>query len=362
MIENFEHPWFLLLFLLVLPLLIWRRPKYFLRHSYLKAIIGAKKIAPTSFLKWIGWVLIVMAAVDYRVGYKESFKKLITHKYVLVNDGSGSMVGDDEKNGVGKKLTTLLKANDLFLKTLENLKRSDSSKDSVSMIVFSDDPFVVSYFVEDYDFIRHKMFQIDWRVRPPLNSGTEMNKAIWASVNLILKKNKESGGSFLSDEEFANLGARLKGSTGAFSLENSYSSSSKMPIIKEQISGSSIIAFTDGIFPITGDRNVMSVFKLLSLCRQMGIRFYLISVELIDVELLNYIKLTGGNGIIVSGFNQEKINNSYQEIINQQAGEYKIIDRHQKRSYAEWFAGTGFALLLIYIVIRNTISRSLTEI
>ena len=94
----------------------------------------------------------------------------------------------------------------------------------------------------------------------------------------------------------------------------------------------------------------------------MGIRLYLISVETMDPVLLNYIKSTGGEGIIINNFDQEKINGAYQKIINQQAGEYKVIDHYQKRSYVDWLAGAGLSLLLIYVVLRNTMSRSLTEI
>ncbi len=362
MFEDFEHPWLLLLFLLVLPLLIWRRSKYFLRHSYLKAMMGAKKIALINFLRLISWLLIILAAVDYGTGYKESHKKLIIHHYVLINDGSGSMVGDENALGVGKKLTILLKANDHFLKTLENLERPDGSKDFVGMLVFADDAFVVSYFVEDYDFIRQKMFQIDWRIAP-LNLGTQTNKAIWASIKLILKNNVESGGDFFSDEELVNLEARFKGSGRRFSLENFYALSNKVSLIKEQIRGSSIIIFTDGIFPIDGKTDFMSVMKLVLFCGEMGIRPYLISVEAaIDPALLNLLKSAGGEGMIVSSFDLEKINGAYQRIINQQAGEYELIDRYQKKSYADWFAGAGLAGLLICIVLRNTVSRSLTEI
>ena len=361
MLNNFEHPWLLLLFLLILPLLIFRRPRYFLRHSYLSAISGAKKNSLLPFLKWAGWLLIVLAAIDYGIGYTESYKQLIIHNYVLINDGSGSMVVDFNPNGVGKKLTVLLKANDRFLKTLENLKRPDGGKDFVGVLVFSNDPFVVSHFAEDYDFIRQKLAKVDWRFSP-LNGGTEMNKAIWAGVKLILKKNADSKGASFSTEELVSLETGFKGNSRDLKLKNLSSITGKLPIIKEQITGSSLIAFTDGKFTLDGSQIWMSIPKLLLFCKEMGIRFYLISVEDIDPVLLKYIKLTGGDGMIANNFNVEKINNAYQTIISWEAGEYKIIDRYQKKSYADQLAVAGLTLLLIYIVLRNTMSRSLTEI
>src|SRR3989344_2789938 len=356
MIERFEHPWFLLLLLLVLLLIIFRKPKYFIRHSYLPAIMGAKKIALVSFLMWTGWLLIILATVDYAIGYKDSYQKLITHNYVLINDGSGSMVANGELNGVGKNLTTLLNANDNFLKTLESIERSDGNRDSVGMLVFSSDPFILSYFVEDYDFIRQKMFQLDWRI-PPLNQGTEVNKAIWAGINLILKKNMDLGGSSFSDEELINLELGFRGESRIFSIQKFKFLVERFSLIRQQIKGSSMIIFTDGSFSIDGGEASMSVIKLLLFCKEMDIRVYFISVEPIDSVLINYVKLTGGEVTIVESFNRERISNAYKKIANQQAGEREIVDPHQKKSYSDLFAGMGLALLTIYVVLKNTVSR-----
>ena len=369
MFDNFSHPLFLLLFALSLGLIIARKTKYFLRHAHIKIVINVKRKnwggamlnALPIFVKWLAWILLILAAADYSSGYVEYYHKDIIHQYILIDDGSGSMIDGAAKNGVGKSLKALLAGNEKFLTTLENLKRPDGGKDQIAATIFSNDVFVVSYFTEDYDFIRKKLNQVDWRIRP-LNLGTEMDKAIWLGIKMILKRNSESQGTFYSEDEMASLNIRAVGSGRQFDLENLPTLKSKTEKIKNEIKGSALVIFTDGQITFDGHQFRMSVAKLLLFCKSLGIRVYLISVDQIESDLTRYIKETGGDGLIIRGMDTKKITDAYTNIVNREAGEYIVSDRRQKRSYAEWLAGAGLALLTFYIMLKNTVSRSLTEI
>jgi hypothetical protein len=368
--SEFEHPWLLLLLILFLANLFFRRPKYFLRHANVQLLsenlkknrLGSLIIASLSFLRHLSCLLLILAAADYSFGYKERTKKFLIHNYVLINDGSGSMVDEGMSNGVGQSLSVLLKGNDEFLKMLEKLEKSKNERDLVSAIVFSNDPYVVCYFTEDYDFIRKKLNYVDWRKRPELNFGTEIDKAFWVSLKLVLNDNQKKGGSSFTENELIDLETRLKGVNRNLILENVPKLKNKIRQIKKEIIGSVLVAFTDGEIIFDGDSSRLSVPKILLLCRELGVKVYLISVKKIEPDFMKYILATGGHGIILRSLDLEKTVSAYKEIVKSEAKEFLMVDRRLKKSYSDWLAGGGLALLIIYLVLRNTVSRSLTEI
>lgn len=367
--SGFEHPWFLLLLILFFLNQFFRKSKYFLKHADIQSLVNSTKksrwgsvlAASPSFLKELGCLLLILAAADYGLYYQENWKKTIIHKYVLLDDGSSSMVDATKPKGIGQELTDLLEGNDRFLKALEELKRPDQSRDLVSAMVFSDDPYIVCYLTEDYDFVRKKLSYVDWR-QSPLNSGTEIDKAFWVGLKLILKNNYDKGGAFFSEDEFVSLETRLKGQDRILNLDQLPETKRKVEQIKKEIRGSSLVAFTDGFIIFDGDQLRMSVPKILSFLKELGVRAYLISVERISLDFLKYIQATGGRGIIIRSLDLEKITSAYKEIVDLEAGEFLTINRRLKKSYSHWLAMAGLALLTIYSVLRNTVSRSLTEI
>lgn len=369
MFDNFSHPLFLSLFVLFLGFLIARKSRYFLRHASVAIIVNAQKrnrgrgimAALPPFCRYLGFILLILAAADYCGDYEDHYQKNLIHHYVLLNDGSGSMVSGGEKNGVGERLKALLNGNDKFLATLEKLKRPDGSKDWVAAAIFSNDAFVVSYPTEDYNFVREKLRQVDWTM-PPLNHGTEIDKAVWLGIKIILKKNSENKGTFYLEDELTRIGIYTMGGGRQFDLKNLSVLQTKTAKIKNEIRGSSLVIFTDAEILFDGNQFRMSVAKLFLFCKALGIRAYLISVEQIDADLARYIKETGGDSLVISNISSEKITTAYANIVNKEAGEYITVSRRQKKSYAEWLAGTGLALLTVCIMLRNTMSRSLTEI
>lgn len=354
----FKQPLFLLLFALV-PLFLWfRHQRYFLRHSYVDSLSKVTGVNRWRTIKSVCFYLaltcLIVAAADPQFQVTESKQVLLVHKYVLINDGSGSMVDSKKDRGVGRELDTVHKGNEAFLKLLD--QRNDGSKDLVGAIVFSNDAYVVSHLTDDPTFVAKKLSYIDYRL-PPMSGGTQLEKALWAGVFLILNVNK---GTELSDD-MKRLQTRMYGR----GLKMKQDSLVNKIVVdnKDRAKGASLVVFTDGIFDRPeGAQDVMSSFKIMDFCKLMGIRVYVISVEELQDLVTIYCKETGGNGVVIRQYNQSLFNQAYTDIVKSQANEYVVTERVEDRSLAMWLATAGLSFFLVNLVLANTISRVFTEV
>jgi len=354
----FKQPLFLLLFALV-PLFLWfRHQRYFLRHSYVDSLSQVSGVSRWRAIKTVCFFLaltcFILAAADPQFQVTESKQTLSVHKYVLINDGSGSMVEANKDRGVGRALGTVGKGNEAFLKLLD--QRNDGSKDLVGAVVFANDAYVVSHLVDDPTFVTKKLSYIDYR-RPPMNGDTQLEKALWAGVFLVLNVNK---GTELSDD-MKRLQVRMYGQglrVKQDSLVNKVVAENK-----DRAKGASLVIFTDGIFDKPeGTQHIMSCYKIMDLCRLLGIRVYVISVEQLQDLVMLYCKESGGNGVVIREYNQARFDQAYTDIVKSQANEYVIMERVEDRSLAMWLATGGLCFFLVNLVLANTVSRVFTEV
>src|ERR1019366_8019947 len=156
----------------------------------------------------------------------------------------------------------------------------------------------------------------DYRV-PPMNSGTQLEKALWAGVFLVLNVNK---GTELSDDmkrlQIRMYGVGLKMKPDSF-VDKMVAEN------KEKAKGASLVVFTDGIFDKPeGAQYLMSCYKIMDFCKLVGIRVYVISVEQLQDLVLMSCKETGGNGVVIKEYNQVRFDQAYIDIIKSQANEY----------------------------------------
>ena len=364
-----EHLWVLVLLAPLALTLFFRNRRYYLRRSTIQLMrnallrrggrIGLKKILPY-FLFIPAMTLVILAAADYTVGYQKSFKKYIIHNYILLNDGSGSMVDGNLPKGIGPTLTSLIAGNRAFFKTLENIPKENNNRDLVGLIIFSSDPYIVSHPTDDYDNLSKKLDLVDWNL-PPLNEGTRLNLALWSAVQMVVKKNGKVGGRQYLEDDLDIIEYGLAGNKRDLKLPKPVED--KTEIIAKEITGTSFIVFTDGIFNLDGSRAEMSTAKILLLCKKLGVRVYLISTQVISSDTISFIKETGGQGRFIRRLEDVKgLQDIYKEIAELQAGEYITEDRPQKQSLYLWFGLPGLGLLFIWLMVKNTISRSLTSV
>jgi hypothetical protein len=349
-----ENPYFLL-FILLFPcyFYFWNRRKFYFRHPYIKHLSNSSKV----WFNWqyfilLGSLFLVIAASNFIWKTKETHRVALVHKYVLVNDGSGSMVNMSKKNGIGKELTAILSGNEKLLSFLGN--RKDGSKDLVGAIVFADDAFTVSYLCDDPNFVHKKLLRIDYRV-PPMSLGTNIGAGIWAAIDMILAQDKT-----ISQDDLDKLQVRFYGEGHQLKKDDFITS-----IIdhKDKFVGTSIIFFTDGIFQdAAGNQRVMSTYKLINFCKDMGVRVYFISIFELDDFIAKYSKNTGGRGEVVLNYDQKRLEQIYEEIATSQAQEYIMKDVVVDRSFAQWFGIAGLVLVLFGVVLHNTKQLSFTEV
>lgn len=344
---------YLLLLLCVFPLyfLIRKRVKFYFRHAYIDTLSGNKACAVVNWQSFImiGILFLILAASNITWQTKESVKVFKVHRYVLVNDGSGSMVERDKDNGIGKALNSVLSGNNRLFDFLG--KRKDGSKDLVGAIVFSDDAFTVSNFSDDPEFVKKKLHRIDYR-EYPLSSGTDIEAGLWAAVEMLLLDNIDKDELSYLQVRFYGEGYELKVDDKLQSIVNK----------KNNVVGSSIIIFTDGIFNAYGNQKKMSSHKIINFCKLVGIRVYFISLFALDSKISEFCKATGGRGEIVSGYDQKRLEEIYDDIAKSQAKEYSFKEMSVDHSLSDIFGLIGLALIVLGLVLHVTLQRNFTEV
>jgi hypothetical protein len=346
------YPYFLFLFLLLGLFFFWRQRKYFLRHAYVKSLAKPRRKWLHKVCEYCGWILLILAATNPWFGYTEQIRKQATHRYVLINDGSGSMIQENTFRGVGVALTTVESANEAFLQLLS--KRSDGAKDLVGAIVFSNDAFIVSYMVDDPLFVGRALKTVDYS-EYPLRQGTEQEKAFWAALEMLLTHTKDLGDDIIS------LRRRMYG-TGV-EYEKDAWTKKIVAEYSQLVKGSSIIMFTDGEFDSPyGSKLQMSSYKIINLCRDLGVRIYIVSVARVDPLLERCVKRTGGVAKVFRNYNQRLFNKTYEDIVRGDALEQMFVDQQARRTFGTIIGAAALLPLFVGLLLRLTTSRSFTDI
>lgn len=351
----FDNPYFLLLFVLSAAFLVYRSRRYYLRHAYVRSLTDAKPAAQYRVVQtgcmFAGWCLLILASANFLWGTTVVQKHHPVHKYILINDGSGSMVEIKRDRGVGRRLDLLYKGNKALLDMLD--KRNDGSKDLVGAIVFSNDAFVVSYMVDEPQFVAKKLSYVDYRY-PPMNQGTQLENALWAGIEMILSNEKEI------DDDLNKVNSRMYGVGFDYEKKDVQSILEKYRPIAQH---SCVVIFTDGEFDNpAGTKNRMSVYKQLRLCKDLGIKVYVISVETVDNFVERYTKDTGGFSTIFQDFDENKFKKAYENIVESQAQEEIIVEQHIKKSFATIIATIALGFLSVGLFLSLTTGRNFTEV
>lgn len=349
-----EHP-YLLLLLLLFPVYFYYRnvTKYYFRHAYLDNL---RNKASKGFFRWqylilAGAFFLTLAACNIVWKNTEVVRVYQVHKYVLVNDGSGSMVNAQKENGIGDQLTAVLSGNDKLFDFLG--RRKDGSKDLVGAIVFADDAFTVSGLTDDPRFVQKKLKRIDYRL-PPMSGGTDIESGLWAALEMLLSQNNE-----VKQEELDHLQFMFYGGGNDVKKDEMLDS---IVARKDKFAGSSIIIFTDGIFNAVGDQNKMSSFKIINFCKLLGIRVYFISIFDLNKNLITVCRDTGGRGDVVKGYDQKRLEQIYEEIATSQANEYTTKEQTVDHSLSDLLGIGGLYLVLLGLFFHNTTQLNFTEV
>jgi len=348
----FDNYWFLLLLILILPIFIFRRQRFYVKHAYVQSLLLTKKKFVNRniirFFEPIALILLILAAANYIYSYKDHVRVVPMRKYVLVNDASGSMLGGPaNERGVGPSLEIVHKGNKAFLELLK--KRDDGIKDLVGATVFSDDSFVVCYLVDDPDFVENALSNVFYN-KDPLGGGTSISRALWGGVELLLN----------DSSDILKMKERMYGNGNNYEQDEFTKEFIKRNSKTEK---SSIIIFTDGVFSfVGGSGNEMSGLKLLELCRHLGIRVYFISVGSIDFQIANKVVETGGFFEVFDRFDEFSFIRVYEKILQSQASDGVIVDKAVPVKLGEYLAFVAMWLLILSLVFKWIINKNFTQV
>jgi hypothetical protein len=309
-----------------------------------------------TLLRWqtlvlLGAFFITLAAANFTLSMTEKTKVYQVHKYVLVNDGSGSMVDNNKENGIGDALGAVLAGNEKLFDFLG--KREDGSKDLAGAVVFSDDAFVVSWLSDDPQFVHQKLRRIDYRLQP-LARGTNIESGLWAGVEMLLSHN-----DVVKQDDLDKLQVRFYGEERSIKTDDFIKSLISQ---KDKFAGGSIIIFTDGIFNPDGSRARMSSFRIIDFCKLVGIRVYFVSIFDLDTQLIKFCNETGGRGEIIKGFNKKRLEVIYNDIVESQAKEYVVKEQSVDHSLSYIFGCIGLWCMLVGFFLHTTSQLNFTEV
>jgi len=351
-----ENSYFLLLFsVFLLYFYFWKSRKFYFRHPCIENLstFNPRLWWSWEFLMLVGGAFLIVGAANFVWKTKETFKVNLVHKYVLINDGSGSMVDGSKPNGIGKELTSLIAGNAKLFDFLG--KRNDGSKDFVGAVVFSSDSFIVSYLSDDPEFVHKKLKRIDYRL-PPMNQGTYVAAGLWTGLEMVLAHDQS-----VSAADTEHLQLKFYGEGHKIKSDNITDS---IVANKANFAGSSLIFFTDGIFDApAGNNRLMSTYKIINFCKDMGIRVYFISIFQLDQFIIRYCKDSNGSGeLITDGYNKQRLEKIYEDIVTSQAREYMVKDEDVDRSLGTILGLIGLFLIVCGLVLHNTKQLNFTEV
>lgn len=337
--------------LLLIPLgLIFRKNKYYLNCSWLKPLKNSNQfLLPFKLnqsLLIISFLSLILASLGIFMSQKVQEKHILARKYVLVNDGSGSMLDQMAPKGIGVRIKSLLAGNKAFCNGLA--QRNDGYKDLVAALVFSNHSFIISYLSEDCNFVFNKIQKVNYN-QSPLGLGTRMEKALWGAIALLLDEDDDL--EYLSEKMF-----------GFGSLKLDPKMEELIAKIKLKTDNDIVIAFTDGELPeVEGNNFYMSIVKILELYKKIGIKFYFLSLENMDKIIVNLSKDTGGDAILIKE-NQKAFESIYTTILNNQLKDFKTVEKTINQPLTTILGIVSLICFVVWFICKNTFCFKLTEI
>ncbi len=188
----------------------------------------------------------------------------------------------------------------------------------------------------------------------PLSGGTDIDKAIWSGLEMLVSNYEEP------EDDFDMLQTRMYGTGQEYKQDDLSSIVAKY---RKKVEYSCLIIFTDGEFDQpAGNKHRMSIYKQLRLCKDLGVKVYVISVEVVDPLVLRYTNDTGGYAQIFKGFEQKQFEKAYESIVQSQSKDEIVVDRQVKRSLSWLFGIMALVLLGLYFFLNVTSKRNFTQI
>jgi len=329
----FENSYWLVL-LLIFPVL-WKfnKSKYYAKVSS-SFFMSSKKMNVGKILSYFIILYLFLASIGISIQYENALFSQEKRHYILVNDGSLSMVS-------AELTEPLLRANYIFL----DLLKTSNFPDTVGSIVFSDNAFIVSYLLDDVDFTIEKLKRVKWD-QYPLNLGTSVENALWTSFLISMKKYPDK----------LNLSELKNGLSG----KGIDADLSHIPVLKfkEYLKGTCLILFTDGYFsPNPLSKSGLSPIKIMDMLRKVGVIVYIIdleppNVQLIESGFVGYVKDTGGDMIYAK---QQSLSDVYKKIFEIESAP-RYTKRIERSSLSQIFGISALICFTIWYIIKTQTS------
>ena len=395
---EFESPYWLILIVLVLIGAFWRTSPYFIvkTHSHFSAQEDKKNIQDKGrralekirfglpyFFSFFALLALALALADATRSYQSSVQELKTHRIFISVDSSSSMTWGSDTPPAGfagcQKNSELYPRIDGACKALRRLiddvekfsrkKGPGEEKDKIGIIQFAANSYVISYPTNDYDLLKEKARQMVWRkegdygYNQHLGIFTNIHLAVWDMFLMAFERNikKDAGGTFISGSDLRELAKSLvpgKDFTPPKTLKE------KLKKIKEEISDAVLIVITDAyVSQINQTLNAgpYSLRNELKLAAHINLPIYFISTDEFHLEAKKLAVSTGGDFVVIRG-GLANMANIVSDILKKRFASRVQIKITRRESYAELFALMALIFISTSLLLKQTISRSLTDV
>jgi Ca-activated chloride channel homolog len=329
---SFAHPWLLLL-LLIVPVLAWLkgrigRPQAFLYSSVglVKNIVGLTRSSVGRILlrmRWLALILLLAALARPRLGEGHAKVRASGIDIVVALDLSGSMAAEDFELK-GQPVNRLVIAKDV----LQQFVRKRES-DRIGLVAFAGRAYIATPLTLDHYFLLQNLDRLNLG---SLEDGTAIGSAISAAVNRLRDIQAKSRIVVLMTDGQNNAG--------------------KVPPITaaEAAQALNIRIYTIGV----GKRGIARV-PYVNVFGQKG---YIDQKVDIDEDMLTKVaQMTAGKYFRAE--NSAALRKIYDEIDQLEKTEVEINKYQRFRELFPFFVLSGFALLLLEVILSNTVWRRL---
>ena len=391
-----EPLWLLLLLLIGIGALLSGRATFFLPKAVYGVRGGKAKTPLRFFLPRFFFALsvgaMVVALADPARVSSFSKEELTVNRIIVSVDNSSSMYNfsfggpiyctdKDVKHQYPRIYVGCRALHRIIDDTEQFAAKKDGAKevDVIGLIRFALYSKVQAYPTSDYVQLREKVDEMNWRIPDHLGVFTEIHLALWDSFLMALRRNQEKkpGHIVFGNKDIDILVDALRPEGRAIPFTVPRGIKDKLDALREELRDTFFIMITDahpGQLESRFDTSPVSFKKLSELAAYLELPIFMISTEEGNALFKGLMRKTGfgekngpyrGDFLTVSRGSATglgPVDELVSTILKNRFGRTVRISVEHRESYASPLAVLSLLFLLLGLVSRKTISRSLTEV
>ncbi len=403
MFEIMQPLWFIALIPVFIGIFLKRKGGYMYKESISVSQRGARNLFRTClplFFATLTLVFIVLALTDVTRKYSVEEETLSVNRIFVAIDNSSSMydfsgntpIYCTDKNlditfpriyGACRALYRLIDETQAF-----SQKKGIGEEDKIAILRFALYSFGQIPPTSDYERLRVTIDKMNWRLRSTLGIFTEIHLALWDMYLMAIERNRVRDGEsvYFSKKDIEALYYALAPEEGVetISLPNNFMGSvnkegeyipGKIDLLREELKDTVFIIITDaypGQLDSRLNKEPVSLIKMLSFAKILHLPVYFISTDNPHLVYKRLARETGfgpvgspnrGDFLVVKKDDSfKRIEELMANILAARFGRKFSTFIERRESYTPLFSILALTFFLFWVLSKETIRRSLTDV